>query len=155
MGGMRRLLVLLSVLALAGCGSSKQAATTATTAAPEPATTSAPVAPKPQPIDPLRHPAGEVAVRLSAPTHRPKVGAPWRYTVLVTAGGKPQPARIYLQITFRKAVVGTLGSHLVTNGRWAETIRWPVSAKGRTLAFEAKVVSNGRTGGAAYPVRAR
>jgi hypothetical protein len=154
---MRRLVALLALLALAaGCGSSSKQSAPRTTAA-RPATTSAPTPPTepPQPVDTLQHNAGKVKVTITAPTHRPKVNAPWRYTVLVTAAGKPQPARIYLQVTFRKQVVGNIGTHLVTKGRWAETIRWPAASKGHPLAFEAKAISNGRVGGAAFPIRVR
>jgi hypothetical protein len=155
MGGVRRLLVLLAVLALAGCGSSSKQAGPTTTAEPatEPASTSAPVpVPKPQPIDPLRHPAGKVQVGITASTHLPKAGVPWRYTVRVTSQGKLVPARVYLQITSGGAVVGTVGSHLVTHGRFTDTVRWPPSARGHQFFFEAKAVASGRIGGGRYQV---
>src|SRR5262245_34841290 len=76
------MLVLLG-LAAAGCGSSKESSST-----------TAAVPPQPHPA-PARH----VVARLTAPTHTPKVGTRWPYSVRVTSrAGKPLPARITVQI---------------------------------------------------------
>src|SRR5262245_44359820 len=112
MGGVRRLALLVVVpLALTACGSSNESAPT-TTAAPPPPPPPASTRPEPGTTQALHPASGKVDVTIDAPTHTPKVNAPWRYTVRVTSNGKPVSARIYIQVLFRGAAVGNIGTHL-------------------------------------------
>ena len=149
---MRRLALLVVPLALAACGSSKESAPTTTVVPTQPPATTPPATTSP--AVPAQHPVkGKIKVAVKAPTHRPKANAPWHYSVAVTAKGKPQPARIYLQIMYRGNSVGNIGTHIVPNGKWAETIRWPAASRGHNLVFSVRAVSNGRFAEAKYPIR--
>lgn len=106
-------------------------------------------------------PAG-IRVRLTADSHRPRVGKPWHYAVRVTdAAGKPVAARIHLQILFGGAPVGQIGRHRVANGVWQETIGaginqpFPARARNLPLIFQAVVTADGQTKKADYPITVR
>ena len=104
------------------------------------------------------HPS--IRVRLTAQSHRPRVGKPWHYEVQVTdVAGKPVAAMIHLQILFGGAPVGQIGRHRVKNGMWQETIGtdgnapFPAQARGQPLVFQAVVTALGRTKKVDYPIR--
>lgn len=94
---MRRALLLSSVLALAACGGAPHAG----------ATTQA---------------LTKLKVVVSAQSRHPVVGHTWRYEVKVTANGKPVACKIHVQVFFNGFSVGEVGTHLVKNGIWKETI---------------------------------
>ena len=101
-------------------------------------------------------------MRLTADSHRPRVGKPWHYEVRVTdASGRPVPATVHLQILFGGAPVGQIGRHRVANGVWSETIGtdgnapFPARARGLTLVFEAVVTARGQTRRARYSIHVR
>jgi hypothetical protein len=133
----RPLLAASLLLALAGCGG-HGTGTSATKATPKP-------------------PPAKIRVRLTADTHRPRVGKRWHYTVRVTdAAGKPVPASVHLQILFGGVPVGQIGRHRVESGVWSETIGapgnppFPARARGVRLVFEAVVKALGETKRADY-----
>jgi hypothetical protein len=86
---------------------------------------------------------------LTAPTHTPKIGTKWRYTVRATRNGKAIAARVTAQI------VDPLGSahpvqydatkKNITNWRFVGTFRdyviWTASSKGIPLTFRVTVVA--------------
>lgn len=126
------------VAALAGCGGHGATATTTAQAKPS------------------------IRVRLTADSHRPRVGKPWHYEVRVTdAVGNPVPAVVHLQILFGGAPVGQVGRHRVTDGVWSETIGargnapFPARARGVRLVFQAVVTARGQTKKAGYWIRVR
>jgi len=96
--------------------------------------------------------ASAVRVTITAPTHYPKVNAPWPVTIRVTnASGKPLPARLTMRI-----LLGTLPVGKVDNGRvfrfvgtWREKkgqeITWPAASSGQSFVFQAIVTALGRT----------
>ena len=119
----------LLVLA-AGCGSSHS---TATTAKPHRASI---------PFHAVLH----------APTHTPKAGKPWLYSVRVTdPGGRPIRARITMRVLFGGIPVGKVDSGKTFSfvGTWREPkdspLIWPARSRGRPLTFEAVVTARGAT----------
>ena len=134
------LVVVLAAGLVAGCGGHK-------------ATRSA----RPQPKS-----KSAIVVRLTAQSHHPRVGKPWRYEVRVTdAAGRPVPATVHLQILFGGVPVGQVGRHRVANGVWRETIgrganpSFPARARGQPLVFQAVVTAHGRTKMVNYWIRVR
>jgi hypothetical protein len=121
---------LVIVAALAGCGGSHS---TSTTTKPRRASL------------PFR------AV-LHAPTHTPKAGKPWLYSVRVTdPQGRPIRARITMRILFGGIAVGKVDSGKTFSfvGTWREPkdspLIWPARSRGHPLTFEAIVTARGAT----------
>lgn len=121
-------------LGLAACGGSSSSHTTSSTATVPP-------------------PAA-VRATLTAPTHTPKVNAPWHYVVRVTTGaGKPVAAVVHLQAMFQGVAVGQIGLHKVSNGVWSETITWPPDSEGHPLVFQVLATALGTTVTINYPLQ--
>jgi len=84
-------------------------------------------------------------------SHHPVVGKTWHYEVKVTdAAGKPVACKIHLQMLLAgMSVVGEVGTHVVKNGVWQETIvakgpnAFPPAARGEPLALQATVTAKG------------
>ena len=121
------------------------------------ATSSQQVAPPPLP-----RPEPSIRVHLSAESHRPRVGKPWRYEVRVTdAAGNAVPVDVHLQILFGGVPVGQVGRHHVRSGVWRETIGtgpnepFPARARGQPLVFQAVVRARGETRKADWWIRVR
>jgi hypothetical protein len=132
--------LVVSLLVLAGCGGGREGATT------------------------REQTAAKLPFRavLRAPTHRPRAGEPWRYSVRVTdLSGRPIAARIRMQVLFGGIPVGEVdgGRTFRFVGVWREPrdspVLWPPQASGRPLVFEAIVTARGRTARLRYPVRVR
>ena len=116
-------------LVAAGCGGSHSSATTT-----------------------LRHPADSFRAVLHAPTHTPKAGKPWLYSVRVTdQQGRPIRARITMRVLFGGIPVGKVdaGKTFTFVGTWREPrnspLIWPARSRGRPLTFEALVTARGAT----------
>ena len=121
---------LLLGVALAGCGSHHHAA----------------LKPKPHRV---RAPFRAV---LHAPTHTPKAGKPWLYSVRVTdLQGRPIRARITMRVLFGGVAVGKVdaGKTFSFVGTWREPKKapliWPTRSRGHPLTFEAVVTARGAT----------
>ena len=119
----------LLVLVVAGCGSSHSTATRT-----------------------ARRPASPFRAVLHAPTHTPKAGKPWLYSVRVTdPQGRPIRARITMRVLFGGIPVGKVdaGKTFTFVGTWREPKRspliWPARSRGRPLTFEALVTVRGTT----------
>jgi hypothetical protein len=89
---------------------------------------------------------------LHPPTHTPKAGKPWLYSVRVTdLQGRPIRARITMQVLFGGIPVGKVdgGKTFSFVGTWREPRRepliWPARSRGRPLTFEAIVTARGAT----------
>lgn len=122
-------------LGLAACGGSSSTPTASTP------TATAPV-------------AVAIHATLTAPTHTPKVNAPWHYVVRVTNGaGHPVSAVVHLQALFQGAVVGQIGLHTVGHGVWSETITWPPASVGQALVFQVLATALGSTVTINYPLQ--
>jgi len=87
---------------------------------------------------------------LHAPTHTPKAGKPWLYSVRVTdPRGRPIRARIRMQVLFGGIPVGKVddGKTFTFIGTWREPRKepliWPARSRGRPLTFEAIVTARG------------
>jgi hypothetical protein len=111
---------------------------------------------------PRPKPKASIAVRLTAQSHHPRVGRPWRYAVRVTdSAGGPVPALVHLQILFGGVPVGQVGRHRVANGVWRETIGrganppFPAQARGHPLVFQAVVTAKGQMRKANWWIRVR
>jgi hypothetical protein len=127
----------LLVLVAAGCGGSHSDATTTA----------------PRPASPFR------AV-LHAPTHTPKAGKPWLYSVRVTdPQGRPIRARITMRVLFGGIPVGKVDSGKTFSfvGTWREPkdspLIWPARSRGRPLTFEAIVTARGATKRLDYTIK--
>ena len=89
---------------------------------------------------------------LHAPTHTPRAGKPWLYSVRVTdPQGRPIRARITMRVLFGGIPVGKVdaGKTFTFVGTWREPEKapliWPARSRGRPLTFEALVTARGRT----------
>jgi len=128
-------LVLAMRPGLAACGGSSNSHTTSTPSTTVP-------------------PAPAIRATLTAPTHTPKVNAPWHDVVRVTNGaGHPMPAVVHLQAMFQGVAVGQIGLHKVSNGVWSETINWPAASVGQALVFQALATALGTTLTIDYPLQ--
>ena len=99
---------------------------------------------------------------LHAPTHTPKAGKPWLYSVRVTdLQGRPIRARITMQVLFGGIPVGKVdgGKTFSFVGRWREPRKepliWPARSRGRPLTFEAIVTARGATRRLDYTITVR
>ena len=129
----------LLVLVVAGCGGSHSSATTT-----------------------VRHPTSPFRAFLHAPTHTPKAGTPWLYSVRVTdPQGRPIRARITMRVLFGGIPVGKVDSGKTFSfvGTWREPkdspLIWPARSRGRPLTFEAIVPARGATKRLDYTVDVR
>jgi hypothetical protein len=118
------------LLLVAGCGGSHSAA------------------PKPRP----HRAALPFRAVLHAPTHEPKAGKPWLYSVRVTdLQGRPIRARITMRVLFGGVSVGKVdaGKTFSFVGTWREPKKapliWPARSRGHPLTFEAIVTARGAT----------
>jgi hypothetical protein len=116
------------LLLVAGCGSSQS------------------TAPKPH------RSAAPFRAVLHAPTHTPRAGKPWLYSVRVTdPQGRPIRARITMSVLFGGIPVGKVdaGRTFSFVGTWREPksspLIWPARSRGRPLTFEAVVTARGQT----------
>jgi hypothetical protein len=87
---------------------------------------------------------------LHAPTHHPRAGKPWLYSVRVTdLDGRPIKARIRMQVLFGGLPVGKVdkGRTFSFVGVWREPKKapliWPARSRGQPLTFEAIVTARG------------
>jgi len=129
----------LLVLVVAGCGDSHSSATTT-----------------------VRHPASMFRAVLHAPTHTPKAGKPWLYSVRVTdPQGRPIRARITMRVLLGGIPVGKVDSGKTFSfvGIWREPkdspLIWPARSRGRPLTFEALVTARGQTKRLDYTVNVK
>src|SRR5919108_2410497 len=83
---------------------------------------------------------------LHAPTHHPRAGKPWLYSVRVTdLRGRPIRARIRMQVLFGGIPVGKVdgGKTFTFVGTWRgpkkAPLIWPARPRGATPTFEAGV----------------
>jgi hypothetical protein len=117
-------------------------------------------APKPTPSStrstPSSPPVGFSAT-LSAPTHTPKAGANWRYSIRVRGGaGRPLSATANIEFVFGGQVVGRESPpthHFL--GDLHDTVQWPARSVGFPLVFRAVVTTSAGTRTLDYPVRVR
>jgi hypothetical protein len=99
---------------------------------------------------------------LHAPTHTPKAGKPWLYSVRVTdLQGRPIRARITMRVLFGGIPVGKVDSGKTFSfvGTWREPkdspLIWPTRSRGRPLTFEAIVTARGGTKRLDYTVNVK
>jgi hypothetical protein len=130
----------LLVLAAAGCGSSHS------------------TAPKPKP----HRAAAAFRAVLHAPTHTPKAGRPWLYSIRVTdPQGRPIRARITMRVLFGGIPVGKVdsGKTFTFVGTWREPkdspLIWPARSRGRPLTFEVLVTARGQMKRLDYTISVR
>ena len=101
----------------------------------------------------------KLTVVITAQSHHPQLHQTWWYQVKVTANGKPVACRIHVQFWFGSASVGEVGTHVVENGVWKETIvakgknAFPPASVGQPLVLHATVTAKGyRAGSAGWPI---
>ena len=142
----RVLVIFLAALAAAGCGSKKQAETTARAA-------------------PRLTATAHFRVTVSAPTHTPRVGPKWWYVVSARdTRGRAVAGRLTAQVidplgTAHPVEVGVSRRKLVDypfSGLYRDFAQWPASSRGYRLVFRVTVVANGGARrSASYWVRPR
>ena len=94
-------------------------------------------------------------VVITAQSHHPKLHHTWSYQVHVTANDKPVACKIHLQMWFGGASVGEVGTHVVKNGVWKETIvakgaaAFPPASVGQPLVLHATATAKGYRAGSA------
>ncbi|HXR11455.1 MAG TPA: hypothetical protein VN770_04105 [Gaiellaceae bacterium] len=99
--------------------------------------------------------APKLALVITAQSHHPKVHHTWWYEVKVTADGKPVACKIHVQMWFGGSSVGEIGTHVVKNGVWRETIvatgpnAFPPASVGQPLVLHATATAKGYRAGSA------
>ncbi|HLX18669.1 MAG TPA: hypothetical protein VKR23_00820 [Gaiellaceae bacterium] len=98
-------------------------------------------------------------VLVTAQSHHPALHKTWAYEVQVTANGKPVACKIHVQVFFNGFSVGEVGTHVVRNGVWKETIpatgpnAFPPAAVGQHVVWHAIATAKGyATGVGTWPV---
>jgi hypothetical protein len=92
-------------------------------------------------------------VVVTAQSHHPVLHRTWWYKVTVTANGKPVACRVHVQVFFNGFSVGEVGTHVVKNGIWKETIpakgtdAFPPAAVGQHVAWHATATAKGYASG--------
>ena len=101
-------------------------------------------------------------VTLHAPTHTPRVDAPWPISIRVTdLHARPIRARLTMRFLFAGVPVGKVdnGRVYTFRGTWrepkGEEIKFPGESRGQPLTFQALVTAKGRTVKLNYWVRPR
>jgi len=93
-------------------------------------------------------------VVVTAQSHHPVLHHTWTYEVRVTANGKPVACRIHVQVFFNGFSVGEVGTHVVRNGIWKETIpakgtnAFPPASVGQHVVWHAVATARGYAAGA-------
>src|SRR5258708_20842611 len=64
----------------------------------------------------------KLTVVVTAQSHHPVLHHTWWYTVTVTSNGKPVACKIHIQVFFNGFSVGEVGTHIVKNEIWKESI---------------------------------
>lgn len=91
---------------------------------------------------------------MRAPTHSPRVEAPWPIHVTVQSAGSPARATIEYEYLFGGQVVAHR-NHSTFTGRYSDILKWPSSAVGYPLTFRAHLLSGGRVLDLDYTVAVR
>ena len=84
----------------------------------------------------------QLVARLSAPTHRPRVGHAWRITITArTAAGRPVKAEVRYQYLSGGQIVARR-SHYRFTGTFHDNVVWTAQSVGIPLTFRAVVTSS-------------
>jgi hypothetical protein len=101
----------------------------------------------------------KLKVVVTAQSHHPVLHHTWWYKVTVTANGKPVACKIHVQVFFNGFSVGEVGTHVVKNGVWKETIpatgkdAFPPASMGQHVVWHAAATAKGYTAGVGvYPI---
>jgi len=95
----------------------------------------------------------KLKVVVTAQSHHPVLHHTWWYKVTVTANAKPVACKIHIQVFFNGFSVGEVGTHVVKNGIWKETIpatgtnAFPPAAVGQHVTWHAVATAKGYTRG--------
>jgi len=91
----------------------------------------------------------KLKVVVTAQSHHPVLHHTWWYKVTVTANGKPVACKIHVQVFFNGFSVGEVGTHIVKNGMWKETIpatgknAFPPASVGQHVMWHAVATAKG------------
>lgn len=104
-----------------------------------------------------------VKVTLAAPTHSPRIGVKWAYTVRATSAGKPVAARITAQIVdpiggVHEVDFGSTKKPIVNRpftGAFRDYVLWTPESRGIPLTFRVTVVAERMRKVIAYRVTPR
>ncbi len=87
--------------------------------------------------------------------HAPKVGKPWKYSVVVTdASGHPLEGTVDIDFTFGGQVVGhdTPRTKTLKHGLWHDALTFPAQSLGQPLAVQATVHTSAGSIVLAWPI---
>jgi hypothetical protein len=132
------------IVALSGCGGSKQARSGGAPSSAPKATHQTSPAPGPPSLkgNTVTVSAGSLIASMRASGHKPKVDAPWPVRFTVTRAGRPARASVTYEFLFAGQVVAHR-SHYTFTGRFSDVLTWPSSAVGYPLTFRAAMSSDG------------
>lgn len=89
-----------------------------------------------------------------APTHNPKVGAAWRYTLHATnLAGRPIGVTAKQEVRTDKGLKVDVIGWKTFHGSYAHTYRWPSVDRGKSLVFTVRLVGPGGTKVYKYKIR--
>jgi hypothetical protein len=100
-------------------------------------------------VAPVAAAGPKLKVVVTAQSHHPVLHHTWWYKVTVTANGKPVACKIHVQVFFNGFSVGEVGTHIVKNGIWKETIpptgkdAFPPAAVGQHVIWHAVATARG------------
>ena len=86
---------------------------------------------------------GPLAYTLTAPTHAPTVGKPWRLTVTATRNGRPLVGRVKIDILHDGSIVGHAADGALRGGRFANDFPWPKESVGHPLTVKTTISGGG------------
>ena len=91
---------------------------------------------------------------LSAPTHTPRVGQPWRYAIYVRKlpQGTPIAASVKRYVLLNGRKIDTVGWDKF-RGVFRQTYYWPRVDRGKALVFQAQVAGPGGVKTLNYAIR--
>ena len=91
---------------------------------------------------------------ISAPTHTPRAGAPWRYAIYVRSlpDGNPIQASVKRFVLLNGRRIDTIGWNKF-RGVYRQTYFWPRVDRGKGLVFRAEVAGPGGVKRLNYPIR--
>ena len=86
---------------------------------------------------------GPLSYSLSAPTHTPKVGKPWRLTVSAQRDGRPLSGKVKVDVLHNGSIVGRAAAGTLTGGKFAHDFDWPPESAGQPLTVKTTVIGGG------------
>lgn len=130
------------LLGLAGCGGGSSSSSTATSTTSASTSTASAASSTGSGKVSAAVTTGPVRGAFHGMNHAPRVGKPWRYSVVVTdASGHPLAGTVDIDFTFGGQIVGhdTPRTKTLKHGIWHDVLTFPAQSVGEPLAVQARV----------------